>query len=415
MTRIQENLPAHQTLGKTRHDLASLMGLLAVLTLAVPAFGGEGPGEGVFARDIVITGNTVFSAQELAEVTRPFTHRVLSSEDLETLRRNLSTYYVQRGYVNSGAVIPDQQVVEGVIRLEIIEGRLTRIAVEGNSWLSDTYIQERLALGAGPPLQIEALQRRLQILQEDERIRLIRAELLPGLALGQSVLKVRVEERRPFSAQLEFDNYQSPSVGAERGLLTLSHGSLTGRGDSLTLAYGRSEGLKPQIDAAYSLPLTAEDTLLQLRFRKNDFAVIEAPFSGLDVKSESEVYELALTHPVYRSLKHIFAISLAAEYLRNRTSLLGEAFSFSPGAVGGESTVSALRFSQDWVYRTQRQVMAARSQFSAGLDAFDATIHPSPRISRRPVLELVGAVSVGADPGPAGPAGAFQGRIPGCQ
>jgi hemolysin activation/secretion protein len=368
------------------------MTLVAVLTLFVPGFGEECPeadvsrsaGDGiphpkageVFAREIAITGNTVFSSEELAEVTRPYTNRVLSSEDLETLRRKLSRYYIQRGYVNSGAIIPDQKVVEGVITFKIIEGRLTQILVEGNRWLSDTHIRERLALGAGPPLQIEALQRHLQLLQEDERIHLIHAELLPGLELGQSLLKVVVEERRPFSAQLELNNYQSPNVGAERALLELSHTSLTGRGDRFSFACGRSEGLKPQIDAAYSVPLTAKDTQLHLRYRENDFDVIKAPFAALDVESESETYEIALRHPIYRRLNHVLTISLSAEHLHNRTSLLGEAFSFSPGAVDGESTVNALRFSQEWLYRTQRQVVAAHSRFSAGLDAFDATISP---------------------------------------
>jgi hemolysin activation/secretion protein len=34
-----------------------------------------------------------------------------------------------------------------------------------------------------------------------------------------------------------------------------------------------------------------------------------------------------------------------------------------------------IRFSQDWVNRGTRRVLAARSQFSLGIDAFDATIN----------------------------------------
>jgi len=49
----------------------------------------------------------------------------------------------------------------------------------------------------------------------------------------------------------------------------------------------------------------------------------------------------------------------------------------SPGAQQGESVVSALRFAQEAVYRTSEQVIAARSRFSAGVDALGATINES--------------------------------------
>ena len=40
----------------------------------------------VFVRDIQVTGNTVLSDAELAEVTAPFKNRTLTTEDLERLR-----------------------------------------------------------------------------------------------------------------------------------------------------------------------------------------------------------------------------------------------------------------------------------------------------------------------------------------
>ena len=59
----------------------------------------------------------------------------------------LTLHYVNNGYVNSGAVIPDQTVADGVITFDIIEGELTRIDLEGNKWFRDGYIRKRLALG----------------------------------------------------------------------------------------------------------------------------------------------------------------------------------------------------------------------------------------------------------------------------
>lgn len=333
--------------------------------------------EKVFVRKILVTGSSVFTPEELSEITAPYENRSLTSEDLESLRRALTLHYVNAGYVNSGAILPDQVIKEGVITFQIVEGVLSQISVEGNRWFRESYIRDRLAAGAGPPVNVNPLQQRLQLLQQDNRIRAIHAELRPGVKPGEAVLKVNVEEKTPFYAWFAFNNYQSPSVGAERGLLTLAHQNLTGRGDILSLTYGRSEGLNPQIDVWYMLPVTVHDTTLLLRYRKNDYAVIDEIFAPLDTKSESDIYEVTLRHPFVRTLNHEFALALTGESLQDKTFLLGEPFSFYPGVDNGESRVTALRFSQEWTYRTQQEVVAARSRFSLGINALDATIHSS--------------------------------------
>jgi hemolysin activation/secretion protein len=199
----------------------------------------------------------------------------------------------------------------------------------------------------------------------------------PGTRHGESILKVNVEEKTPLYAWLAFNNYQSPSVGAEQGVLTLAHQNLTGHGDILNLTYGRSKGMNPLIDVWYSLPVTVHDTTLFLRYRKNDFNVIDEVFDPLDTESRCNIYEITLRQPLYRTLNQEFAVALTGNYLEDKTFLLGEPFSFYPGVVNGESAVTALRFSQEWIYRTQHEVLAARSRFSFGIDALDATVHGS--------------------------------------
>jgi hemolysin activation/secretion protein len=327
----------------------------------------------VFVREIQVAGATVMSAEELGRITAPYVNRELTSEDLEALRLALTLAYVNKGYVTSGAIIPDQTVTEGVIRLQIVEGQLKRIEVEGNQWFRSGYLQDRLILGAGPPVNINALQQRLQLLQQDPRIQQINAELKPGLKLGESELKVRVNEVSPYRAWLEFNNFQSPSVGAERGLATVQHQNLTGNADTLSFTYGKSSGVDPQIDTSYALPLNAYDTTVIFQYRKNDFLVVEAPFESLDIKSKSEIFGVTLRQPVYRTLNQEIALALTGERLSNKTFLLGDPFSFTPGADNGESIVSAVRFAQEWTHRSQNQVIAARSRFSFGINALDST------------------------------------------
>src|SRR5437867_12294703 len=109
------------------------------------------PGERVFVREIRVTGSTVFSPVELAAVTAPYVNREVSSEDLEALRVALTRLYVDRGYVNSGAVLPDQPVTDGVITFAIAEGVLRDIQTGRNRWFRDRYRRERPRRPAAPP------------------------------------------------------------------------------------------------------------------------------------------------------------------------------------------------------------------------------------------------------------------------
>jgi hemolysin activation/secretion protein len=331
----------------------------------------------VFVREIRLTGNTVISTQELAAVTGPYIDRDLTSEDLEALRLALTHYYINKGYINSGAIIPDQTVTDGVVTLRIIEGELSQIEVIGNTRLRPSYIQNRLALDAGPPVNLNALQRRLQLLQQDPLIQRLNAELSPGVGPGDSILHVRVDESRPYSVWMGFNNYQSPTVGAERGLLSLVHRNLTGYGDSLSVTYAGSAGVNPQIDSFYTFPVTAHDTTVSLEYRKNDFTAVEAPFDPLDIDSRSEIYGLIVRHPVYRTPTQELAFALTGEHLESKQFLLGTPFSFSPGVQNGKAVITATRLALEWLDRSPTQVIAARSRFSVGLDLWDATTNRS--------------------------------------
>jgi hemolysin activation/secretion protein len=329
----------------------------------------------VFLREIRVLGSTVFSAEDLARVTAPYLNRELTAEDLEALRVALTLLYVNRGYINSGAILPDQTVAEGVVTYQIVEGWLAGIEMEGHRWFRPGYLQKRLALAARPPLNVNALQQQLQLMLEDPRIQRLNAELKPGTRPGEALLDVGVEERFPGKLWLDFNNYQSPAVGAERGLVTLEHQNLTGNGDFLTLRYGKSEGVDPILDFKYALPLTAWDTNASFQYRQNTFVVVEEPFEELDIESESEIFTLAFRQPVYRTPSTEVALELIGERLSHQTFLLGEPFTLSPGARNGEAIVTAVRTAQEFLHRTQAQVIAARSRISVGVDALGSTLH----------------------------------------
>jgi hemolysin activation/secretion protein len=338
----------------------------------------------VFVREFRFEGHTVLPLQELQAVAAPYTNREVTTEDLESLRSAVTLLYIQRGYATSGAIIPDQAVTDASVRIHIIEGTLAEINVEGARWLWPSYYRRRLALSAGPPVNIYTLQERLQLLQQDPRIQRINAELRRGVAPGQSELNVRVSESRPFRAWLEFNNHQPPAVRAERWLTTLAHESLTGNGDRFQFTYGQSIplnntiGVLPLINVSYFVPFTAYDTSLIIVYRRLDFEVVTEPFRTLNIEGHTEIFSVTLQQPVYRTLNHLVNLGVQGEYLYNKNFLLRQPFDFFSGYQNGVANVAALRFLQNWTYQTRDSIVGVRSRFSVGLDVLDATTNPGP-------------------------------------
>jgi hemolysin activation/secretion protein len=318
-------------------------------------------------KTIELRGNTVFTVEQLGEVTAPYTNRELTTEDIEALRVALTFYYINRGYVTSGAVVPDQDLAGNVLIIQIVEGRLAKIDVEGNYWFRASYIRSRIERGAGPPVNVQTLQEHLQLLQLDPRFERLNATLQPGLAPGENILNLRVTESNPFKVRFTFNNYLSPTVGAEQGLVTVEDQNLTGFGDSLSVQYGRSSGVDPLLNVRYAIPIHPSDTTLSLQYRRSAFVVQSEPFKALNIENKTEVYSVGLRQPLYRSLRHEFATSLTGEHETNKSFLLGEPFEFVAGATNGVFRVSAARLGQEYLYRTEQQVLAILSRFSIGI------------------------------------------------
>ncbi len=95
-------------------------------------------GAKVFVNEIRLSGSTVFDIEVFRDILSPYENREVTSGELEDVRIQLTRYYVDRGYINSGAVLPDQKVIDGIITIKIIEGSLNEIDVTGNRHLSDS-------------------------------------------------------------------------------------------------------------------------------------------------------------------------------------------------------------------------------------------------------------------------------------
>lgn len=355
----------------------------------------------VFVRGFRFEGNTAFPDEELAQQLEPFVNRRLSDAELEEARRALTLHYVNNGYINSGAVLPDQSVADGIITFRIIEGSLSEIMIKGNKRLNTDYIKSRVAKATDTPLNIVALRDQLEILRQDTNITRVNAELKPGVLPGDSYLDVSLEERDPIRLALQFSNDRAASLGAERLELLATHTNLTGNGDSLHFEYSITKNGIDDMDFAeddeyalsYALPLNEDDVTLIFSYDKSDTLIVEEPFNILDIISQSERFGVTLRVPVYKTTNSEFAFSFTGDRQTNRTFLLGLPFSFTgSGAQNGVSKVTAFRFGQEWVKRSHDHAVAFRSTFSIGLDALDSTEAANKNVADSRFLAWLGQI-----------------------
>ncbi|WP_242038961.1 ShlB/FhaC/HecB family hemolysin secretion/activation protein [Anabaena lutea] len=323
-------------------------------------------------------GNTAFSDRQLAEVTKPFTAREITFAELIAVETAVTEKYIEAGYINSGAVIYANQTFPrtgGVVKIQIIEGELTEINIIGNRRLNANYVRSRLEIATKKPLNRNRLLEALQILQLDPLITNISAELQPGSRPQQSRLQVRVKEADSFSGEIFTDNNRSPSVGSFRRGMKINQSNLLGLGDGLQVFYTNSDGSNA-FDGSYTLPINARNGTIEFAVGITNTNVIEQPFNRLDIEGKSRTYQLTYRQPVVQKPNQELALGLTFSRQQSETSLLNERFPLSPGANNqGETSVSALRFFQEYVQRSPRQVLAVRSQFSLGTDLFGATVN----------------------------------------
>ena len=338
----------------------------------------------IVLKGIEFDGNTVFSDTELLGLVKDRLGKKVSIEELEGVRKTVSKHYVDHGYVNSGAVLDEQDLAGGILKIRIVEGWLGAVNVMNEGWLRSGYLKKRVHREVGKPLNLDDLKLALELIRRDDKIRKINTALVPGDELGQSHLDMIVTEKKVFDVGLGISNRRPPSVGAEEAKLFFGTKNLTRLGDTLRANYTFTQEGMREVDFGdagnysvfYSLPLTRWDTTLELGMTQSDYAILEEPFDALDIESDTRMYTVALRQPIYRDFQHEFSVTLKGEHRRSEVLVSGERFSISPGSVDGQTRITALRVSPEYVYRSQERVIAARTTLSFGLDELDPIMTP---------------------------------------
>lgn len=328
------------------------------------------------------------------------------------LVQRINRAYLSAGFVNTGLVVRPAASPD-ILELQVIYGRLAppadgapAISVDWTDGkdrgLSAAYVRARMASARLRPLSAVELERDFRLLAEDPAIRTVNAELRPGSRPGEASLALSVYPRERFDLYLTGANNRSPSVGGERFAVAGSMRNLLTAGDVLSGEAGVTDGVK-DVAAGYAAPFLSPRNTLSVRGAVNRAAVIDRLLLPLDIKARDRSAEIGLTRklidapllPTARNGRWSPARTLSAGVLvARRTStaaLLGEPFSFAPGAVGGRTQYTAIRLVGDYVIRNVDQVFAVSLTATQGVDGTrtDTPTISIPRQDFRAVLAQV--------------------------
>ncbi len=112
-----------------------------------------------------LVGNTIFSNLLLQELLEGYLDLQLNLYDLTKAADRITRFYRDNGYAVARAVIPVQRVTNGVVRVEVIEGRIDKVKVTGTKHYSKSLVLAATKdLADGGVVTMDKLERDLLLL-----------------------------------------------------------------------------------------------------------------------------------------------------------------------------------------------------------------------------------------------------------
>ena len=246
---------------------------------------------------MIETADIVAVAEEYAASVP---ERLLALDDLEAIVLRINELYRTRGYIASRAYLPPQEIVDGIVRIAVVEGRLGAIVASSTASLRPQVIENHL--------------RRLEEGQVVERAPIVRATLLlndlPGIEAtatlragalpGTTDLTVHVRDTDRFTGSLGVDNHGSRSSGAVRAVLNAQANNPLGYGDQLAVSFNSAGTGTRYARIAYEGPVNFNELRLRLAHAVNSYRLGEE-FAALESTGESSTWSAAAR---YRWLPH---------------------------------------------------------------------------------------------------------------
>jgi len=202
--------------------------------------------EKAFIKEIRVSGFTILTDKEIKDIILPFENKELTLGEMQRAANMITDAYRQRGYINSLAYLPPQDIKQEILEIKVVEVSTGEIEIKGNRYFSTSLLRSKIPLKKGEPFNYNDLRKGLAQINR-QRDRNARAVLMPGKEPGTTDVVLEVKDRLPIHLGFSMDNLGSRYIGKYRYGLKVYNNNLIGFDDKLSFQF-----LAGQSDRYYS-------------------------------------------------------------------------------------------------------------------------------------------------------------------
>ncbi len=226
----------------------------------------------------------------------------ITVEQLDSIATSVTEYYRESGFILATAFVPEQEVADGVIRLNVLEGRLGDVTVSNNLIFSENTIKMAFNNELGEPVTEEQIEGALRRINDLPGVR-VRGSFSPGDNVGETRLNLGVLDENAWTSRFLLDNHGSETTGETRLYATTEWNNIGGRGHRFMAGVLRSEGPDSSLfgQVEYEMPFTADGRgRVSANLSTNEFSVKR--LANLpEIVGETTNYSAAMSYQMIRS------------------------------------------------------------------------------------------------------------------
>ena len=249
-----------------------------------------------------ITGSSLISEHELQVVLAPWVGREVSFGELQEAANVVSEEYRRRGWF-ARTQLPAQDINEGIITINILEGKLGAIQIDdqgkplrtGKRFITKSMTARQKS---GEPLNLANLDRSTNLLNDTPGIAVVTA-LTQGKNEGESDAIVTVQDKPFLTAYVQADNQGARSTGENKLTVNGTLDNPLGIGDQIVVNTNGTEG-SAYGKLGYSLPIGYDGLRVGASTTYMQYKLI-GDLASLKAKGNAQTYGINAYYPLLRS------------------------------------------------------------------------------------------------------------------